>query len=200
MLLLEAFVYVAFLSVPVQRLLDDSHETEARYEEMLTATVPVFDAEQVDKIVVNRSSDPEWTAERIIEDPEEIAAICDIWVRASTEDPFEVLGTNKEPVTVLAGGSRCLHIYQNGEYAGRIWLSSVAAPLDDPHRTLYAAVSPENLWDMDPDKISIPEYYRSSSTLHYAVHSGEASALCYFAITSSEAKLLWSLCQTEEEP
>ena len=185
--LLEAFLFVAFLAVPVQRLYDRCHETGLRYQELLRATVPVFDAEQVDKIVVNQSKDPDFPAEWTIQDPEEIAAICAIWARASAEEPFEVLGTGKEPVVVLQGGSHCLHIYyQNGVYAGRIWWSGIAAPLDDPHRTRYAAVSPEQLWNMEPDEGFIPERYRSSPTLHYAIHSGEASALCYFAITSEE--------------
>ena len=184
--LLEAFLFVAFLAVPVQRLYDRCHETALRYEVLLPATVPVFDAEQVDKIVVNQSKDPDFPAEWTIQDPEEIAAICAIWARASAEDAFEVLGTGKEPVTVLQGGSRCLHIYyQNGTYAGRIWWSSIAAPLIDPHRTLYATMSRENPW-VQPDEFVIPERYRSSPTLHYAIHSGEASALCYFAITSEE--------------
>ena len=198
--LLAVFLFVAFLAVPVQRLYDRCHETELRYQVLLPATVPVFDAEQVDKIVVSQSSDPDFPAERIIEDPEEIAAICAIWARASAEDAFEVLGPGKEQVTVLSGcGGYHLLFYQDGAYAGDIYVDGVPAPLIDPHRTLYATMSVEDPW-VEPDEYVIPERYRYSPTLSCGLNSGKAGVGCFFAITQEEKDLLDALCQAEEEP
>ena len=100
---------------------------------------------------------------------------------------------------VYGCGGRHLLFYQNGAYAGDLYFDGVPAPLDDPHRTLYAAVSPEFPWFMDPDKTFIPERYRYSPTLSCGLNSGKAGVGCFFAITREEEDILDALCHGEAD-